>query len=71
VLKALGKSDHVVTFFDSWEQNNHLYIQTEYCDEGALDMFLERTGRKGRLDDFRIWKIALELDRLVIVDPRS
>lgn len=63
VLKALGKSDHVVTFFESWEHNNHLYIQTEYCDEGSLDIFLKIAGNKGRLDDFRIWKIALELGK--------
>ncbi|KUJ15719.1 kinase-like protein [Mollisia scopiformis] len=42
VLKALGKSDYVVSFLDNWEANNHLYIQTEYCEEGSLDLFLER-----------------------------
>ncbi|KAH8596418.1 hypothetical protein B0O99DRAFT_685943 [Bisporella sp. PMI_857] len=61
VLKALGHSDHVVHLVDSWEDKNYLYIQTEYCEEGSLDMFLADVGRKGRLDDFRIWKIMLEL----------
>lgn len=61
VLKALGHSDHVVSLIDSWEANEHLYIQTEYCEEGSLDLFLSQVGRKGRLDDFRIWKIMLEL----------
>ena len=60
-LKALGHSDHIVQFFDSWEEKNHLYIQTEFCEEGGLDMFLDQVGRKARLDDFRIWKIMLEL----------
>ncbi|CAL3967423.1 unnamed protein product [Diplocarpon coronariae] len=63
VLKALGQSDHVLHFIDSWEEMNHLYIQTEYCEEGSLDVFLTTVGRKGRLDDFRIWKILLELGR--------
>lgn len=60
-LKTLGQSDHTVHFFDSWEANNHLYIQTEFCEEGSLDLFLDQVGRKARLDDFRIWKIMLEL----------
>lgn len=60
VLKALGQSDHVLQLIDSWEEKNYLYIQTEYCEEGSLDVFLTTVGRKGRLDDFRIWKILLE-----------
>ena len=62
-LKALGHSDHTVRLFDSWEDKNHLYIQTEFCEEGSLDAFLDQVGRKARLDDFRIWKILLELSR--------
>lgn len=61
ILKALGHSDHIVTFVDSWEEQGHLYIQTEFCEEGTLDVFLAQTGLKARLDDFRIWKILLEL----------
>ena len=61
VLKGLGQSDHIISYVDSWEDKNHLYIQTEFCEEGALDLFLARVGLKARLDDFRIWKILLEL----------
>ncbi|KAL9109020.1 MAG: hypothetical protein Q9227_006260 [Pyrenula ochraceoflavens] len=61
VLKALSQSDHVIFFEDSWESYGHLYIQTEFCDEGSLDLFLAQVGVKGRLDDFRIWKILSEL----------
>jgi mitosis inhibitor protein kinase SWE1 len=61
VLKALGHADHIITFVDSWEEKNHLYIQTEFCEEGSLDVFLAQVGTKARLDDFRIWKILLEL----------
>jgi mitosis inhibitor protein kinase SWE1 len=61
VLKALGHSDHILAFVDSWEEKSHLYIQTEFCEEGALDVFLAQVGLKARLDDFRIWKILLEL----------
>lgn len=62
-LKSLGHSDHTVQLFDSWEDKSHLYIQTEFCEEGSLDSFLDQVGRKARLDDFRIWKVLLELSR--------
>ncbi|KAL1967789.1 hypothetical protein VTN77DRAFT_2478 [Rasamsonia byssochlamydoides] len=61
ILKALANSDHVISFVDSWEEKGHLYIQTEFCEEGSLDVFLAQVGLKARLDDFRIWKILLEL----------
>ncbi|KAK0635878.1 hypothetical protein B0T17DRAFT_480897 [Bombardia bombarda] len=60
ILRALSNSDKIIHFLDSWEQNGHLYIQTEYCTEGSLDGFLKSVGQAGRLDDFRIWKILLE-----------
>ena len=60
-LRTLGRSDHTVELVDSWEDKNHLYIQTEFCEEGSLDNFLDQVGRKARLDDFRIWKIMLEM----------
>ncbi|KAI9826206.1 MAG: hypothetical protein M1826_006721 [Phylliscum demangeonii] len=61
VLRALGPSDHTVHMMDFWDAEQHLYIQTEFCEEGSLDLFLAQVGRKARLDDFRIWKILLEL----------
>lgn len=61
IMKALGGNEHMVQLYDSWEVRGHLYIQTEFCEEGSLDGFLEKIGNKGRLDDFRIWKILIEL----------
>lgn len=61
VIRALGQADNIVHYVDSWEEKNYLYIQTEFCEEGSLDVFLYQVGRKGRVDDFRIWKILLEI----------
>ncbi|KAG8623430.1 hypothetical protein KVT40_008406 [Elsinoe batatas] len=61
ILKALTGHEHVIESVDSWEMKNHLYIQTEFCENGNLKDFLSQTGYKARLDDFRIWKILLEL----------
>ncbi|GAB0135716.1 hypothetical protein EsDP_00004043 [Epichloe bromicola] len=61
ILKALTHAEHVVQYIDDWEHNFHLYIQTEFCEEGTLDKFLGNVGRGGRLDDFRIFKILQDL----------
>ncbi|KAM3558083.1 hypothetical protein ARSEF4850_004769 [Beauveria asiatica] len=61
ILQTLSHAEHVVHYIDDWEHNFHLYIQTEYCEEGTLEKFLGNVGRGGRLDDFRIFKILQDL----------
>ncbi|TWU72423.1 hypothetical protein ED733_002861 [Metarhizium rileyi] len=61
ILQALTHAEHVIQYVDDWEHNFHLYIQTEFCEEGTLDKFLGNIGRGGRLDDFRIFKILQDL----------
>ncbi|TKA61889.1 hypothetical protein B0A49_10232 [Cryomyces minteri] len=63
VLKALRGHEHIIDVVDTWESGNHLYIQTEFCENGNLKDFLEQAGYKARLDDFRIWKILLEMSQ--------
>ncbi|KAI1806096.1 hypothetical protein F4811DRAFT_189585 [Daldinia bambusicola] len=63
VLETLKGCDHILQLVNSWEDDGCLYIQTEYCEEGSLDAFLAFVGLKGRLDDFRIWKIMLEIGK--------
>jgi mitosis inhibitor protein kinase SWE1 len=61
ILRELRGHDHIVCYEDHWEHNSHLYIQTEFCEEGNLQRFLANAGNKGRLDSFRIWKILSEI----------
>lgn len=61
ILKQLKRHDHIVEYIDEWVEDELLYIQTEFCENGSLDKFLEMHGNKGRLDEFRVWKITLEL----------
>ena len=63
ILKAIRGHEHLIELVHEWESKNHLYIQTEFCENGNLKDFLMQTGFKGRLDDFRIWKILLELSQ--------
>lgn len=61
VLQALRDAEHVVQYVDHWEHNFHLFIQTEFCEEGTLKNFLTHVGQSARLDDFRIFKILQDL----------
>ncbi len=61
VLRRLRHSENILRFIDSWEHGGYIYIQTEFCEEGSLDVFLAQVGMKGRLDSFRVWKILLEI----------
>jgi mitosis inhibitor protein kinase SWE1 len=61
ILYALRGNDHVLDIKTHWEAESHLYIQTEYCEGGNLRRYLDTVGFNSRLDDFRIWKILLEL----------
>ncbi|KAF2205038.1 kinase-like protein [Delitschia confertaspora ATCC 74209] len=63
ILETLRGHDHIVSYKDSWEDKGHLYIQTEFCENGNLKDFLAQAGFASRLDDFRIWKILLELSQ--------
>lgn len=64
ILYALRGNEHVLHVNDHWEANSHLYIQSEYCEGGNLRRFLDTVGYSSRLDDFRIWKILLELSQV-------
>jgi mitosis inhibitor protein kinase SWE1 len=66
VLYALRGNDHVLDIKTHWEADAHLYIQTEYCEGGNLRKYLDTVGFNSRLDDFRIWKILLELSMVSI-----
>lgn len=63
ILYALRGNEHLTVLVDHWESKNHLYIQMEFYENGNLKDFLSQTGFKGRLDDFRIWKILLEVSQ--------
>jgi hypothetical protein len=53
--------EYVVNLIDAWELRGHLYIVTEYCENGNLDTFLSERGNVSRLDEWRVWKILVEL----------
>lgn len=54
-------AENVVQMLDWWEADRHLYIATEWAENGNLATFLSESGRVGRLDEWRVWKILTEL----------
>ncbi|XP_041970519.1 wee1-like protein kinase [Aricia agestis] len=39
---ALGKHPHLVRYYSAWAEDDHMIIQSEYCDGGSLQELLER-----------------------------
>ncbi|GCE99549.1 hypothetical protein ZYGM_001675 [Zygosaccharomyces mellis] len=61
-LDQEGK-EYVIDFISSWKYQNAFYVMTEYCENGNLDGFLQEhiIAKNTRLEDWRIWKIIVEL----------
>lgn len=59
-------AEGVVELLDAWEEEGHLYLQTELCSLGSLAFVLAEYGRQvGALDEARLWKILAELSAAV------
>ena len=37
-LNRMGAHENVVRYYSVWREEDHLYIQNEYCDGGCLDV---------------------------------
>ncbi|KAG0664521.1 hypothetical protein C6P44_000886 [Monosporozyma unispora] len=55
--------EYIIDFISSWKEMDTFYIMTNYYENGNLDKFLEEQiiSKKKRLEDWRIWKIVVEL----------
>lgn len=55
--------EYIIDFISSWKEMDTFYIMTNYYENGNLDKFLEDQiiSKKKRLEDWRIWKIVVEL----------
>lgn len=54
-------SSHIVQLMDTFEHDSFGYIMTEYCENGDLSRFLAAQGRVSRLEEWRVWKILVEV----------
>lgn len=59
--------EYVVNLVDGWELRGHFYIVTEFCENGNLDAFLSERGNVSRLDEWRVWKILVEISLVCLL----
>ncbi|KAK7208177.1 kinase-like domain-containing protein [Myxozyma melibiosi] len=53
--------EYIINYINNWEYQGFLYIMTDYCENGSLDVFLAEHGRVSKLDEWRVWKILVEI----------
>lgn len=67
ILKELSSKtdnedrEYIINYVNNWEYQGYLYIMTDYCENGSLDVFLAEYGRVSKLDEWRVWKILVEI----------
>lgn len=69
---VLRDQDHIVRYYSAWEEEDHMLIQNEYCDQGSLADRLADNQRKGRSfpedEIITILEHAVSLGRLLWMD---
>ena len=56
------KSNYVVKYYDSFIDNNNLYIVMEYCEGGDLFQYIEKNRKKKiKLKEKIIWQIFIQM----------
>lgn len=55
--------EYIIEFISSWSHKGSFYIMTEFCENGNLDNFIQEhvIAKQQRLEDWRVWKIIVEL----------
>lgn len=53
--------EYVINLINDWEFDGHLYIMMEFCENGSLDKYLIDNASVNKLDEWRIWKILVEI----------
>ncbi|PVG02484.1 kinase-like protein [Serendipita vermifera] len=61
-LTEKGGHANVLEYIDSWDEDDHLYIQTSLCPMGNLSTFLNEYGKHyDKLEEAYIWKILADV----------
>ncbi|RWS09029.1 wee1-like protein kinase 2 [Dinothrombium tinctorium] len=59
---VLGKHSRVVQYYSAWAENDHMYIQNEYCDGGSLSTLIADLKAKGqKFTEAQLKKVLLHV----------
>ncbi|CAG8501372.1 1481_t:CDS:1 [Acaulospora colombiana] len=58
IMWKLGKHPNCIQLFSAWEQRGHLHLQTELCENGSLEYFLNHNAK---LEESQIWRIFADI----------
>ncbi|TPX36330.1 hypothetical protein SmJEL517_g01537 [Synchytrium microbalum] len=61
MMWKVSKCSHCIRLEDAWEQNGVLYMQTELCEGGTLQSYMEDNCKTGPLEDTVTWQILTEI----------
>ena len=62
---VLGKHPHVVRYYSAWAENDHMYIQNEFCNGGSLADLIAEKRQEGSVEG-QGYLEETELKRLLI-----
>ena len=61
ILSSIN-SDFVVKYYDSFEENEIIYIVMEYCDEGDLnDFIIKKKANNILIEEYLIWNLFIKI----------
>ena len=59
---ALGKHSRVVRYFNAWAENDHMFIQNEYCEGGSLaNLIIEMRKKSEKFTENHLKKILIHV----------
>lgn len=57
----LGTHPHIVTLHSSWIQNGFLFLQTELCEAGSLESYLDEHCGVTPMSELQMWHMLAEI----------
>ena len=57
-MNSLSPPQSILRYFNSWIEEGHLYIQTEFCDGGNLSGL-----QNSSLNETNLWQIAFQISQ--------
>ncbi|KAJ1921090.1 mitosis inhibitor protein kinase swe1 [Mycoemilia scoparia] len=63
IMWSLAESPYCVRLVDAWEQYGHLYLQTELCERGTLEEFLDEEANNDSNLEERAWQVLSSIGK--------